>query len=295
MQVMAGTDVYRKHAFTAAERYAVFNTHGDRCYLGGELLTYITFEVDHILPEALLQNVQQLKEALSDFGLPLDFALNDYGNWLPACRTCNGRKRTHVFRPTPIVQLVIDRARSKAEDARKRAQSAVSDKEVAKAVAALGKAHAISYLPKGLEEIALAATILAKAHGLDTLPKAYLELAKRANEIVSIPDNFEVWAAPVIDDYRAEHSSGATGETSAETAGGVKLPRRLYLTPSQSVPLVEVLSDDGMLATARGPHGFGGGPSLRSNSGPGAACWRCGSTFWNGTRCIACGAQNDGD
>jgi hypothetical protein len=287
--------VYRKHAFTAAERFAVFNTYGDRCYLGGELLTATTFEVDHVLPEALLQTPLKMKEALTDFGLPSDFDLNDYGNWLPACRTCNGRKRKHVFRPTPIVQLAIDRARSKAEDARKRAQRTVSDRELANAIATLAKAHAMTHLPEGHEQIAMATVILARAHALDTLPEPYLELAKQANEIVSVPDNFEVWAAPVIDDYVAEHAGGTSRDARADTDAGVSLSQRLYLTPSQSVPLLEVLSDDGRVATARGPYGFGGGPSLQSTPDPWAGCWACGSTFWNGTRCVVCGAQNDGD
>ncbi|MFB9733470.1 HNH endonuclease [Ornithinimicrobium kibberense] len=286
---------YKKHAFTAAERFAVFNTHGDRCYLGGELLTATTFEVDHILPEALLQTPPELQKVLSAFDLPADFNLNDFGNWLPACRPCNGRKRKQVFRPTPIVQLEIDRARSKAEGARRRAQRAVSERDLANAVAKLAKAHEMTHLPEGYEDLAVATMILAKAHASGSLPKAYQELARKAKEVVSVPDNFEVWAAPVIDDYVAEHAASASREVLSETEAGVDPSPRLHLTPSQSVPLFEVLSDDGRRATVRGPYGVGGGPSLQSNPGPGAACWSCGLPFWNGTRCVACGAQNDGD
>lgn len=287
--------MYRKHAFTAAERFAVFNTHGDRCYLGGEQLIATTFEVDHILPEALLQTPLEREEVLSAFDLPADFDLNDFGNWLPACRPCNGRKRKQVFRPTPIIQLEIDRARSKAESARKRAQRAVSEKDLANAVVKLAKAHDMTHLPEGYEEVGVATMILAKAHASGGLPEAYQELARKAKEVVSVPDNFEVWAAPVIDDYVAEHAAGIIQEARVDTDRGVTPSQRLRLTPSQSVPLFEVLSDDGIVATARGPYGVGGGPSLQSNPGLGAGCWSCGLQFWNGTRCVACGSQNDGD
>lgn len=291
----AGAGGYKKHSFTQAERFAVFNTHGDRCYLGGEILTHTTFEVDHILPESLLQTPYELQEVLAGFGLPADFDLNDYGNWLPSCRPCNGRKRKHVFRPTPMSQMMIDRARSKAEAARERAQRAVSEKDLADALAKLAKAYEVNDLPDGYEELAVAVTILAQAHESGSFPDAYRELASMAHEIVRVPENFEVWAAPVIDDYRAEHAAYTDHEASEDAAAGLEPSQRLHLTPTQSVPLLEVLSDDGISATARGPYGVGGGPSLQSDSGPGARCWSCGLPFWNGTRCVACGAQNDGD
>lgn len=293
---MTGADGggYKKHAFTAAERFAVFNTHGNRCYLGGELLTATTFEVDHILPKALLQCPTELQGVLTGFGLPADFDLNDFGNWLPACRPCNRRKRKQVFRPTPIIQLEIDQARSKAEGAKKRAQRAVSEKNLADAVAQLAKAHEMTDLPEGYEEIAVATTILARAHVSGSIPKAYQELARMANEVVRIPENFEVWAAPIIEDYVAEHAADTGQGARADTAAGVKPSQLLHLTPSQSVPLFEVLADDGEVATVRGPYGVGGGPSLQSNPGPAAVCWSCGLPFWNGNRCVVCGAQNDG-
>lgn len=40
-----------KHRFAAAERYAVFIAHGEKCYLCHRPVTIRTMEVDHIVPE----------------------------------------------------------------------------------------------------------------------------------------------------------------------------------------------------------------------------------------------------
>jgi hypothetical protein len=94
-------------------------------------------EVDHILPESLLQDRSALKAALTDFGLPLDFELNSFENWLPAHGLCNTTKRQHVFRPTPIIQVWIDRARTKAEAARKTCDTCANERKIERAIGIL--------------------------------------------------------------------------------------------------------------------------------------------------------------
>lgn len=279
---------YVKHQFTAAERFAVFNTYGDRCYIGGEQVTAVTFEVDHILPEKLLRDESKLRETLELFGLPDNFNLNDYGNWLPACRPCNGHKLQHVFRPTPAIQIHLDRARAKADDARKREKRAIGEKELGKAVATLAKHHDVAVLPQGYEAVAVAVEVLAKAHDDPKIPDAYKGVVEAARLAVTLPGDIEEWAAPIIEDYEAEHSP-TTRTVGAQPGTSEK---RLYLTPSQWVPL-KVLSDDGRIAIAEGPYGIGGGPSPSSHPGLGPGCWSCGSTYWNGPRCVVCGALND--
>lgn len=99
----------RKHSFTPAERYAVFVTHGDRCYLGRELLDMTTFQIDHIIPEHLQEDPRPLQKAIESFGLPDDFNLNSFENWLPACGSCNNRKRASVFEPVPIIKIELQK------------------------------------------------------------------------------------------------------------------------------------------------------------------------------------------
>lgn len=67
------------------------------------------------------------------------------------------------------------------------------------------------------------------------------------------------------------------------------------VTPTYSVPLHELLKDDGATALVRGPVGVGAGPSPERDVAPAMRCGVCGALFFHGTRCVTCGAQDDGD
>jgi hypothetical protein len=130
-----------RYAFKPSERWAVFSTHGTsqgtKCWLCGEPVNFVEMEVDHILPESLLKDQSALDAALTAFGLPSDFELNSFDNWLPAHRRCNAEKREHIFRPTPIIQVWIDRARKKAHAAREVRDAYVSDRKIEQAIRVL--------------------------------------------------------------------------------------------------------------------------------------------------------------
>ena len=130
-----------KYAFTPAERWAVFTahgtSHGTRCWLCGEPVDFATMEVDHVLPEQLALHPQQLKAVLAVFGLPENFDINSFENWLPAHHHCNLQKRQHVFRPTPLIQLWLDRARQKSVLAKAVVIKSRSNKEISNAIGVL--------------------------------------------------------------------------------------------------------------------------------------------------------------
>lgn len=123
----------RKRGFTPAERYAILVTHGDRCYLGGEPIDMLTFQVDHVIPEELLDDPPRLVEVLEQLGRKSDFDVNSFENWLPACAPCNNRKRADVFEPSPMVQLALQRASGGADAAREASARTVRTQELAKA------------------------------------------------------------------------------------------------------------------------------------------------------------------
>ena len=85
-----------KRRFTPFERLAVFVTHDEKCYLCNRPLDLLTMEVDHVIPESLQDNPKRLVEVVRLLGRPGDFDVNSYANWLPACRSCNGRKLAEV-------------------------------------------------------------------------------------------------------------------------------------------------------------------------------------------------------
>ena len=101
---------------TPVQRLAVLRVHGGKCYLCEEPISFAETELDHVVPETLEQQPERLREVRRQLSLPDDFELNSYANWLPACRRCNRGKSDSVFRFTPIVQLRLDKARSKANE-----------------------------------------------------------------------------------------------------------------------------------------------------------------------------------
>jgi hypothetical protein len=129
-----------KYQFSHAERFAVHVVHGERCYINGEPLNHLTMEVDHVVPEILESDPSALERVKEELGLPSDFAINSFSNWMPACRPCNVRKAESVFRPSGWFQGVLERAAKKAPEAEKVASELVRDRQLAKAVALLQRA-----------------------------------------------------------------------------------------------------------------------------------------------------------
>lgn len=130
-----------KHVFSHAERYAVYKTHGGKCYIGGEPIDMLTFEVDHVIPEALLDSPTKLADALTALGRPATFDLNSFENWLPACRPCNRSKSDTPWEPSLLVQLALQRAAAKADDARTEMRQTISKQQVGRALATLYRHH----------------------------------------------------------------------------------------------------------------------------------------------------------
>ena len=90
--------------------------------------------VDHIIPEQPLGDPQGRKKVLELFGLPNDFDLTSYENWLPSYGPCNQSKGTKLFDPAPNIQFVLRSAADKAGTARKFEAKAVSDAKLAQAI-----------------------------------------------------------------------------------------------------------------------------------------------------------------
>ena len=142
-----------KKNFSPAERYAVFTVHGEKCYLCTALLDLSSMQVDHVIPEALLDK-PELAAVLAAYDLPATFDLQSYENWLPSCGPCNNRKKARLFRPTPRIQIELEIAAEKAPEARELEKKAISKQMVAKALNTIQRAVQQSALSQEqLEEI----------------------------------------------------------------------------------------------------------------------------------------------
>lgn len=110
-----------KHAFSTAERYAVWLHHEKRCWLCEEPLRLKDTTIDHFLPESLLKRPDQLTTIFAEWGLPKDFHLNDFENWLPCHQRCNQKKAAKKFKFTPSHHLILEMLIKRAPDVRKTA------------------------------------------------------------------------------------------------------------------------------------------------------------------------------
>jgi hypothetical protein len=122
------------YKFSPAERFAVYSVHGGTCYLNSEPLYVKTMRVDHVLPRSLKNDPERLSVILREYGLPADFELDSFENWLPTCDSCNSLKYKNPFRATPIIQRHIDRARAKAGEAKALARRVLTDQAISKAL-----------------------------------------------------------------------------------------------------------------------------------------------------------------
>lgn len=244
-----------KHVFTVHEKWAIFKVHGERCYLGREPIDLRTMQVDHIVPESLLDEPGKLAKVLVELGLPKDFNLNTYENWMPACGPCNNRKRAQVFEAVPIVLAELDKAKKGADECRKIEASAIRDRDVANALTHLERAAERDELK--LDQLAPLITAYAKSS-----PDALEELVNRAKDGVIANLGFQ---------------------------------RVKELPEFRIAPDLKVLFADGNIRIVKTPVGVGYVPASENphHSFYCGHCGSLGP--WSGARCLSCGMMDDGD
>lgn len=127
------------YRFDTAQRFAVYTAHSAKCYICERPIDLKSMQIDHVIPEGLPQDPGKFSDAIIALGLPPDFDVNSYENWLPTCPKCNNKKRGHVFRSTLLVQLNIEMARDKANLARSLEKETSSRQAIQRAIAIIDK------------------------------------------------------------------------------------------------------------------------------------------------------------
>lgn len=133
--------VMSTYKFSSAQRYAIFLTHGMKCYLCRVPLDLTSMAVDHVLPEHLLATPSLLDAAKSALGLPTSFNLNSFENWMPACGSCNGKKSALQFEPSLLIQVELQHLAKTADKARRLCDEVVSTRRVSIALSVLQRAQ----------------------------------------------------------------------------------------------------------------------------------------------------------
>ncbi len=106
-----------KYKFKQSERFAVWKTHGEKCFWCAEPLCLQETTVDHVLPETLLSKDDELSRIKLLFGLSDSFDINSYENWVPAHQHCNGAKRDTIFKASEVMLAILERVSAKAQNA----------------------------------------------------------------------------------------------------------------------------------------------------------------------------------
>jgi len=100
-----------------------------------------SFQVDHVIPESLVSQPENLAHVVESYGLPETFDVNSFENWLPACAPCNNRKRDAVFKALPIIAIELNKASEKAYQARDLEGQVRSNRQVSRAVTIIEEAQ----------------------------------------------------------------------------------------------------------------------------------------------------------
>jgi hypothetical protein len=116
-------------------------------------------QVDHIVPESLLSEPEALERVLERLGLPSDFEVNDYGNWLPAHPDCNNFKGATPFEPSPLIQQLLQKTKEKAERAAELAQRTISNRRIMLALNAIEQAMDDAAIDRAILEPVIQALI----------------------------------------------------------------------------------------------------------------------------------------
>jgi hypothetical protein len=123
-----------KRTFSSAERYAVWLHHEKRCWLCLEPLRLVETTIDHVLPESLLDDPDELANVLAECGLSENFNINGFENWLPCHQHCNQKKGKSRFRFVPAYQLILERLMRVAPSVQKTAETVGANAETDKVI-----------------------------------------------------------------------------------------------------------------------------------------------------------------
>lgn len=141
-----------KYKFTASERYAVYTTHGEKCYICGKPIDMKSMHIDHVIPESLLLDNEEMHRVFELHGLSSKFDINSFKNWLPSCSSCNLKKSARVFEPSLLFQIAIENAIGKSKRAIELSEKLVSRTLVTKAINTIERASESGVLDEEIIE-----------------------------------------------------------------------------------------------------------------------------------------------
>ena len=90
-----------KYRFNIIDRQAIHEAYERKCFYCGEIVYFRELQIDHIIPESLLDKEDEYKALVKRLSLPNSFNINSYYNWVPTHSKCNNRKVVNYFKIVP--------------------------------------------------------------------------------------------------------------------------------------------------------------------------------------------------
>jgi hypothetical protein len=100
--------------FSDTLKDCLWKAHRKRCFYCEKPVTFIDFEIDHLIPESLLEKPKELKEIRTKYGLNDSFEIKGNYNLAPSCGSCN-RKKADKLLPIGQVAILLETISSKLE------------------------------------------------------------------------------------------------------------------------------------------------------------------------------------
>lgn len=210
-----------KYTFSSAERFAIYVTHGERCYMCSKPIDLKSMQVDHVIPEDLLSKEGELAAVIHSFALASDFNLNSFSNWMPSCAPCNRRKLTTVFTPSPIIQVVLQQAAEKSEQANILSEKTVTKRKIINALNILKMANEAGELSEDVKQELqplIEYQIQERLPELQDQPIQLMPLYEVISEISGIrvvKGRFGVGSRPIENDVHSSFSCPGCGASGA--------------------------------------------------------------------------------
>jgi hypothetical protein len=119
------------------KRFSLWLAHGGRCRYCSEPFPFAYMTTDHIIPKRLKEEPEKLKDILKICGLPENFDLESYENWIPCHQKCNREKTGMIFEINSIV-FFINIAKQYAEKAIKIEENILTKRMLEQNLATIG-------------------------------------------------------------------------------------------------------------------------------------------------------------
>ena len=91
-----------KYKFNLIERKTLYESYNGKCFYCKNLIYIKDTCIDHVIPEKLFSN----REDLKNIGLEETFEINSYYNWVPCCRKCNLEKGEILYEKNTILHYL---------------------------------------------------------------------------------------------------------------------------------------------------------------------------------------------